>query len=224
MDNTESSRPNRAQALEGLSQYQRSGSFAISPDEMGRMVSQESDRGIVVILSSILEDALLFQLERKFVSLTNTERKNLTRNGGLLANFDDRINLAHALGMIDADGVETLRIFKSMRNACAHSRREITFLTPQLREVMAYLFEGEGVDDVRDGLTNPHLLRFAFMSAFTYQMERIMGATEEDAQRQAQQIIDIAYGSIEEAVQKRLALREKRKTQQAKRPRKNPKG
>ena len=79
------------------------------------MLDHESDRGVVVILGSLIEDLLLERVVQNFVPLNQTQRNNLTRSGGLLGSFDDRINLAFALGVIDQDILETIQVVKAIR-------------------------------------------------------------------------------------------------------------
>ena len=189
---------------------------------MSDMLANESDRGVVVFMTSILEDILLAQLMSKFVVLKPAERKNLTRSGGLLANFDDRINLARAIGLLSEDSVEMLQVFKAMRNACAHSRKTITFKTPALRAALSLLFDGEGAVDVRHNVSDPMVLRITFLSAFVYLSERIFGSSEAKAQQSAQRIIDVLLVEIEKAQQK--TSRGKGTKQPAKRLPKAPKG
>ena len=224
MSKSESKVPSRQDLLEALSRYQRQGTRGVNVEEMGRMMADESDRGVVVILTSFIEDILLLQLRKKFAPLTDPQIKNLTRAGGLLANFDDRINLAQALGMLKQEHVESLQIFKAMRNACAHSRRDITFLTPELRQVMALLIEGDGADDIRSDLENPMVLRAVFISAFIYLTEIIMGSGQKKAQATAQGYVNDMLAAVHAEAEKLKASREKRKKRRASNPQSDPKG
>ena len=222
MTKAESISPARKDILEALSHYQRQGAVAVTAHEMGGMLADESDRGVVVILSSLLEDILLGRLMRGFANLNAAERKNLTRAGGLLANFDDRINLARALGIISQESVEMLQVFKALRNACAHSRRKIDFLTPEVRAALGLLFDGEGAEEIRTSVRDPMVMRVAFLSAFVFQSERILGSSVEQAQDTAQAIMNSMQAEVQKAVEKHQASREKRTKRPVSRPRKSP--
>lgn len=194
----------RAKILEALGSYQKQGAVSVDADEMIAMLQDESDRGVVVILVSMLEDILLTRLLRSFKNLTPSEVKNLTRAGGLLCNFDDRINLARALGVIDQDILEMLQVLKALRNACAHSRKEITFLTKEVKDALSLLFDGEGVKDILSSET-AIVLRLAFMCAFAYVSEMIFGNGHEHAQKVAQSIMDEARREVQREIDKRRA-------------------
>lgn len=220
MTGTGSEPQTRKEIFEALGSYQRQAAVSITGKELSDMLVNESDRGVVVFMTSILEDILLTRLMSKFVELKPAERKNLTRSGGLLANLDDRINLAHAMGLLSQDSVEMLQVFKAMRNACAHSRKKMTFKTPALRGALSLLFDGEGALDIRDNVSDPMVLRITFLSAFVFLNEMIFGGSTEQAQQATQRIIDGLMVEIEKAQQK--TSRGKRTKQPAKRLPKPP--
>ena len=115
------------------------------------------------------------------VNLTAVEQKNLVRAGGLLSNFDDRINLAQALGLLDADMVDSLRSIKAMRNACAHCRRDIGFSTPEMREVLALFFQTESAEALRQS-NNPFVLRTSFIALYLIVSAIIKGEAKSAAE------------------------------------------
>jgi len=192
---TASKFPTRAEMLAALSRYQKRGSVTYDVDSMAETLAEESDRGVVVILGSLLEDLLLERLLERFVEMSNTERSNLTKAGGLLSNFNDRISLARALGMIDEDMSELLRVVKAMRNACAHSRLELTFDTSELRDVLSLLFETDNAQDIRAG-RNAVAMRIFFIVAFIYMSAKLRGDTEEAAQLRSQRLMDTALVEV----------------------------
>lgn len=222
MTETESDQARRSRVLEALGAYQKRGQASDELTELFEALMDESDRGVVVILGSLLEDILLERIEREFVSLTKTQRKNLIRSGGLLSNFDDRINLAHALGLIDQDLVASLQVIKAMRNACAHSRLPLTFLTDELRDAMLLFFEGETAESMRT--TNQALaIRTFFIALYLILSHRIRGWGKEDALSIGQTLIDTINTHLHETVAKRRASLEKRRARSKSRPRSNPK-
>ncbi len=213
----------RQRVLEALGTYQKTGAFSDEIGDMAEMLVEESDRGCVVFLGSILEDILLEEITRSFVTLTNKEEKNLIRNGGLLSSFADRIALARALGIIDADMVGILDLFKAMRNACAHSRQHIDFATAELRETLELLFDDETVADIRTGRSNL-VLRWMFILGFSKIVDRLRGLSDDDATKRAQVRMDVMIATAKEASEKHQASLEKRRKQRANRLHQHPKG
>lgn len=150
---------------------------------------------MVVILGSLLDDLLLDRLQGVFVEMTEAQSKSLVKAGGLLANFDDRITLARALGLIDDGATETLRIVKTMRNACAHSRLPLTFTTPELSNVLALCFDDETAQAVRESILAP-TQRILFITLFLILSRVIRGDSDRDAQRFGQGFFNVVRETI----------------------------
>ena len=223
MTETQSPRQARQRALEALGAYQKRGTVSDDLSEIVEMLMDESDRGVVVILGSLLEDALLSRIEESFIPLTQTQRKNLIRSGGLLSNFDDRLNLAHALGLISESVVEELQVIKAMRNACAHSRLELTFVTPELRDALVLVFAGETAEAMRT-TDEPLAIRIFFIALYLILLHEIKGAPREAAVSIGQTVIDVVTTHVKEAAAKHRSSLEKRKKRRAARPHEAPKG
>lgn len=127
----------RKQTLDKLGEYAATGSFDSNPDQLLKLHKDEGDRGLVIILASQLEDALL---ERILQDLKKgTENRRSLEKGGPLRSYEQRIVLARAMGILTEREAEIFDVFRHMRNACAHSRREISFQTPELREALILL-------------------------------------------------------------------------------------
>lgn len=151
----------RDKVLETLSHHQREG--LISADTLAELVVSESDRGTVIIVGSLVEDALsdrIFSaLETAFEPMSETLKKTLTKNGPL-RDFGSALLMARALGLLEEDDAELLSIMKAVRNACAHCRQDISFATPALREAVALMFDQEAGEAV---LKNSKTAWTAFM-------------------------------------------------------------
>lgn len=212
----------RKEILEALGSYQKRGRTEPNIKRLSDILTDESDRGVVVILGSMVEDLLLERLLRHFVSLTPAQKKNLTRGGGLLNSFDHRITLAQSLGLIDQEMVEMLAVLKAMRNACAHSRLDINFTTPELRNALTLLWEGETVPAIETAKVEV-FLRFMFVTAVVHTTMIIAGHSEAQAQERVDQMISMLQTEAASELAKLKASREKRTKRQAKRPPSSPK-
>jgi hypothetical protein len=219
----ESRLPGRTDILNALGSYQKRGRIADDVEGLANMLVDESDRGVVVILGSMVEDILLERLLEQFGSLTPAQTKNLARAGGLLNNFDHRITLAHAMGLIDEEMVETLQTVKAMRNACAHSRLDITFGTPELRDTLALLFDAENAQEIRDS-RSPVAQRIMFLVAFIYIHAILNGHAPEVAEARGQEVMDGALMEAAIAAEKHRASLGRRRQRRAERLRNNPNG
>jgi hypothetical protein len=131
---------NRKEVLDALGAYQRKGAFS-DPESLAKTYKNETDRGLVVVLGSMTEDFLLTRIVDQFSPISNTLLKDLTRSGGALGTWAQQTNVALAMGIIDDSDANDLEVFKTMRNACAHSRQPIDFNTPELRDALGLLLK-----------------------------------------------------------------------------------
>lgn len=215
--------PSRQSVLEALGAYQKRGRISYEVADMADLLIDESDRGIVVILGSLVEDILLERLLMSFIDMNASATKNLTRGGGLLSSFDHRITLARSLGIIDQDMVEMLQTVKAMRNACAHSRLDIGFSTPELRDALSLLFDEPNAWGIRISRT-PVAHRFMFIVAFVYITTILRGQSPEIAAAKSQHLMDELLIEASLAVAKHKASLEKRRKRRAERPQKSRSG
>lgn len=198
MTKSESRHARRSQALEALGAFQKLGGLPSDREGLGEILNGESDRGLIVILGSWLEDHLLDRLLELFATLTTVQRKDLVRPGGLLSTFADKIALASALAMIDQQTADELRVFQAMRNACAHSRQHMNLATQELKDVMSLLFADEPEDGmvelVRDG--TPRILRILLVAETVYLFAVIRGESRSTAMEHGQQILDAVLAEV----------------------------
>jgi hypothetical protein len=206
----------RKATLQALAEFQKSASFEVG--EIAKTLTNETDRGVVVIMGSITEDLLLRRIFENFVPMSGDARRNMIRSGGVLSNWADRTNIARALGIIDDDDVEILDVMKAMRNACAHSRKHIDFKTKQLADALCLALDDETAAVVRAPL-NALSSRMAFVLLVSYIWGRIRGETKEFASERIQGMLNNALAEAEQ----QLASLQTRRGQSKKADRPAPK-
>jgi hypothetical protein len=165
--------------LEALARYQRR--EGMPPSEMLEgMISEESDRGIVIILGSWIEDELLNRIEQKFQPMSGPERKRLIERGPL-RDFNARILFGRALGILSEKDAEVLTTIKAMRNACAHSRQDISFQTPELRAVLLSVLSDQDRRIVEKAPIGSIAATTAFITACSFVLGILKGETVAEA-------------------------------------------
>lgn len=137
-------------ALEALSRFQAAEAVYEDTAAVAKMLRGESDRALIIILASYVEDALL---DRIIYMLPEGPRygSNIFKSGSL-RNFEHRIAIAKALGAVSEKQAEMLDAIRSMRNACSHSRKPISFSTPELLAIMPAMV-GKRPEEIFD---DPH--------------------------------------------------------------------
>ena len=84
------------------------------------LISQESDRGAVILAGSILDSGLKKLLQKRLVEPTKSE-DSLFKTFGPLDTFDAKIEMSFRLGLIKINIRDQLLKFKSIRNDFAHN-------------------------------------------------------------------------------------------------------
>jgi hypothetical protein len=203
-------------ALEALAKYQAKGAV---PEAVELVLATETDRALVTILGSFIEDALLERIISELPHGGQTRRTLL--KGGPLRSPEHRIALAQAMGIVSEFGAARLNVFRAMRNACAHSRLNITFETPELRNALAALLPKKIGDTVIAG-TNEGSLRGLFLASASLALSVLQGITEEEARALADAATD-GTGNVHADKVLLATLRGKPKNKSAPDPRRDRK-
>ena len=146
-------------ALKTLKQYYNDRLAPIDPTLLQNEILGTSDRAAVIILAAFLDDALQFLLTKKMRPLNDEEFKKTFSSSSPLGPFSARIDMSYLLGGIDEDLRDRLHDLREMRNACAHSKRPISFENSELANVCkrfmksaTFKLKGESQQDMKDSL------------------------------------------------------------------------
>jgi DNA-binding MltR family transcriptional regulator len=102
-------------------------------------MNSESDL-MVAIVSAIEVEYLLEQIIIGKLKRSDDDTIDiLTKDNGALATFFSKIGLAYALKIIDGSKMEYLNVIRKIRNAFAHSRKDISFSNSLIMNEMASL-------------------------------------------------------------------------------------
>jgi DNA-binding MltR family transcriptional regulator len=123
----------------------------------------ESDRGAILVASSILENALE-QLFRSVLVDEVADALKLFKAEGPLATFSARINMSRAFGLIPEVIARQLNLVRHIRNTCAHSPETVTFATPEVRDRTEAMWNVDPlVPAVLKVAGGPPLVRYRFL-------------------------------------------------------------
>ena len=84
-------------------------------------LSEESDRGRVIVVACWIEEFLKVKLMNEFSKGNAEARKALFSGNGLFATFSAKINAAFCAGWIDSDVHHDIQVIRKLRNVFAHS-------------------------------------------------------------------------------------------------------
>lgn len=93
-----------------------------------------SDRASALVAAVGVEHSLLELIETHLVKLSAEDRRQLfDQHSSPLGDFDSRIRIAHAFGLIDDACRQDLTTIRKVRNAFAHAILSISFEQPAVR-------------------------------------------------------------------------------------------
>lgn len=94
-------------------------------DEVESELINNSDRGIVLVCASVIEE-LLGKLIRKVLKDSPTIEKDLFKGNAPLSNFDAKLKLSFYLGLITEEEMKNITIIQRIRNKFAHQVIDIS--------------------------------------------------------------------------------------------------
>jgi DNA-binding MltR family transcriptional regulator len=104
--------------------------FAIFLDELDKL----HPRAAVLSLSAFIDNMLERAIAENFISLGTRHFDKIFRNPGApLGTFSAKINIAYALGILDAEHRSQLDRIRTIRNAFAHSVSHFDFDHPTIK-------------------------------------------------------------------------------------------
>ena len=145
---------------------------------MGALIN-ESDRGVALaglaFFDKALEELLLeyfrFGVGRfGYVRTTESVEKSAKQlfQFGNMGSFNIKLNLAHAIGLLEEETLENLKMANRIRNRFAHDLEVSSFDNPVIIQLVSNLktdFEPEDSESLREA--NKHRFVYALGAAFT---------------------------------------------------------
>ena len=113
-------------AVKRLRAYYRDKIQNIDIEQLRLSMQKESDRAIVILAGSTLDDLLEYRISKNFRGeLTESQKRDFLE--GPISTFSSRIKPAYVFGIIDKLTAKQLDVIREMRNACAHSVFTLSF-------------------------------------------------------------------------------------------------
>ncbi len=120
---------------------------------------RESDRGLALVASALIDDKLGETL-RSFFCEGSSAAKLLDDSNAALSTFSSRCEACFALGLIDDKEYSEIALIRKVRNEFAHAKHGLSFQTPRVQglcsSLKSNLPEGGGypINDPRFRFTN----------------------------------------------------------------------
>jgi hypothetical protein len=142
---------NTPNSVKALRRYWKNRAEFPDPQQLAEEIFSTSDRASVILSATLLDDALATRLAAIFgVRIDSAEFDHIFRFEGPLGSFASRIEISSLFRVLDDTTCRQLHVIREMRNACAHTKRPISFETPALLNVVKQLFYPRGFLKPRD--------------------------------------------------------------------------
>ncbi len=148
-------------------------------DRLDAELEGQSDRAAVILVSTVIEDALERRIRLEMRTMTDKEADDLFGFEKPLGTFSARISIGWAMSIYGGRTKRDLNHIRALRNACAHSRFPLTFaeeLAPVARllslpEFISDLSEHDKSDPKRRFVATCHAYSLAFQAGHNLKLE-----------------------------------------------------
>jgi hypothetical protein len=113
-------------------------------------ISTESDRGAVLVSAALLDEGLKELIKAKLVKNSLKSDVLFDGVGAPLGSFASRIEISFRLGLISNSVKSVLKIFRRLRNDCAHSPAQISLENTSAKTQFDTILREHS--DIRDAL------------------------------------------------------------------------
>ncbi len=103
-------------------------------EEAQKELETESDRGIVLVCLSILDELLAELLKTRFLQ-DEKLMKDMFGTKGVYGQFDDKVKACYAIGLISELDYNLFAKLQNVRNKFAHRVLDVSFEDPSIRDV-----------------------------------------------------------------------------------------
>lgn len=155
-------RGEKSAAKTALKLHGRASRYDTPVDQRVERLNGESDRGVLVLIGSLVEEALETALSESLPGATRSDYQALFGFNGPIGTFASKALFAKALGLISEQAWELIEIIRSLRNSAAHYQQTISFATPSIAAAVNSLVSESTRLTMKD---DPSLIRDRFILA-----------------------------------------------------------
>ena len=119
-------------------------------DEHVARLKAESDRGVMILAATMLDDALLTALGRVMPKANNRIRNQIFSNDGplsTLSTLSKRTIFAEAAGLITPTVAKQINVIRRIRNVAAHAHAAVDFSLDEVKQALATMFQDNEMGD-----------------------------------------------------------------------------
>lgn len=104
------------------------------------MLTESNDKGMVLIASSVIEDALTDIIKARLIKSPSAKDSLFAGEGSPLSTFSAKIEMAYRIGGINDINRNTLTVFRRLRNDFAHNAAITSLDSPAVADRVNAIF------------------------------------------------------------------------------------
>ena len=116
-------------------------------DEHIARLKAESDRGVMILAATMLDDALRVALMRTMPTASKNVKDQIFTHDGPMGTFSKRILLAEGIGMFSPAVARQVHVIRRIRNAAAHAHADVSFAVEEVKQPLATVLDNDQADD-----------------------------------------------------------------------------
>lgn len=131
-------------------------------------LENESDRGLVILSATRIEDALKHRLKEAMPNMDKKLDDELFGPMKPLSSFSSQIHMVYALDIVDKDEWRKLNYIREIRNRCAHSDKHLSFARKELRNAAKLIVPDNVKPYAPNNFDDQTAARYAFLGIASY--------------------------------------------------------
>ena len=143
-------------------------------DEHVVRLRTESDRGVMILAATMLDDALLTALARLLPKANSRTRSQIFSNDGPLSTLSKRITFAEASGLTSPKVAKQMNVIRQIRNVAAHAHAAVDFSLDEVKHALATMFEDNEMGDEFETWSQSKVRNF-YLQICGYMADRLIG-------------------------------------------------
>jgi hypothetical protein len=134
----------------------------------------ESDRGVMILSATMLDDALITALGRILPGANRKLKDQMFSNDGPLSTFSKRIIFAEAAGLTSPAVARQMNMIRQIRNVAAHAHAGVDFSLDEVKQALATIFDDHEKGDDFETWSQGKVRNFYLMLC-GYLADRLIG-------------------------------------------------
>ena len=134
-------------------------------------IASSNDRASAIVGGSFVDGALDYIITSRLMAVTPGDENALYSVGGPLHSCDQKIKMAHALGLLGPRAKKDLELINEIRNTFAHNMNEMSFAAENIAKKCEAIYAGSEKQSTGDSVSGKDRFVFAIQWYLVFLIE-----------------------------------------------------